>query len=117
MIARTFCGAGDGTEAEASSIAAVRAVQPRVRGRVGRDWNGDTLPTINQLVRKGRKRILVKGKSPALRGNPRSASQLRLPSAKSPPGSAKWRVRLTNGIEVTAHIPVKDNNPRNTRSC
>jgi small subunit ribosomal protein S12 len=82
------------------------------------------LPTINQLVRKGRVKKLQKVKSPAMRRNWNSLRQKQEPIPGAPqkrgvclqvrtmtpkkPNSALRkiaRVRLTNGIEVTAYIP------------
>ena len=68
------------------------------------------LPTINQLVRKGRKQITKKTKSPALQANPqrRGVCVRVYTSTPKKPNSALRkvaRVRLTNGIEVTAYIP------------
>jgi small subunit ribosomal protein S12 len=83
------------------------------------------LPTINQLVRKGRKPITKKEKAPALRftynalsgkttrqakGNPQKrgvCTQVRTMTPKKPNSALRKiaRVRLTSGIEVTAYIP------------
>jgi small subunit ribosomal protein S12 len=68
------------------------------------------MPTISQLVRKGRARITKKSKSPALRGNPQKRGVCLVVKTVSPkkPNSALRkiaRVRLTNGMEVTAYIP------------
>jgi len=68
------------------------------------------LPTINQLVRKGRKKQKSKSKSPALNRNPLMRGVCLLVKVQTPkkPNSALRkvaRVRLTNGIEVTAYIP------------
>ncbi|MGB8646456.1 MAG: 30S ribosomal protein S12 [Anaerolineae bacterium] len=82
------------------------------------------MPTINQLVRKGRKRQLKKTKAPALRytlnllknkretgaGSPFKrgvCTQVRTMTPKKPNSALRKiaRVRLTNGIEVTAYIP------------
>jgi len=68
------------------------------------------MPTINQLVRKGRKRAVKKSAAPALRGNPfrRGVCLIVRTVAPKKPNSALRkiaRVRLTNGIEVTAYIP------------
>lgn len=82
------------------------------------------MPTINQLVRKGRKQMLKKSKSPALRylynflklrtipreGAPQKRGVCTVVKTVTPkkPNSALRkvaRVRLTNGIEVTAYIP------------
>jgi small subunit ribosomal protein S12 len=68
------------------------------------------MPTINQLVRKGRKRVIKKTKAPALRGNPQRRGVclvVRTVSPKKPNSALRKiaRVRLTNKIEVTAYIP------------
>jgi small subunit ribosomal protein S12 len=63
------------------------------------------VPTINQMVRKGRKNKRVKSKAPALQYTLNSNKQRRV---RQEPNSALRkiaRVRLTNGIEVTAYIP------------
>ena len=68
------------------------------------------MPTFNQLVRKGRKRIKVKTKSPALQGNPQKRGvcvRVYTQTPKKPNSALRKvaRVRLTNGIEVTTYIP------------
>jgi small subunit ribosomal protein S12 len=68
------------------------------------------MPTISQLVRKGRKRVIKKSKSPAMKGNPQKRGVCVIVKTMTPkkPNSALRkvaRVRLTNGIEVTAYIP------------
>jgi small subunit ribosomal protein S12 len=82
------------------------------------------LPTINQLVRKGRKKVTRKTKAPALRfvynalrntvsrgeGAPQKRGvcvQVRTVTPKKPNSALRKvaRVRLTNGMEVTAYIP------------
>jgi small subunit ribosomal protein S12 len=68
------------------------------------------MPTVNQLVRKGRNIPKVKSKSPALKGNPFRRGVCTIVRTQTPkkPNSALRkvaRVRLTNGIEVTAYIP------------
>src|SRR3990170_3522502 len=82
------------------------------------------MPTINQLVRNGRKRVVKKTKAPALRftynslkgrvtrgtGSPQKrgvCTQVRTMTPKKPNSALRKiaRVRLTNGIEVTAYIP------------
>ena len=73
------------------------------------------MPTINQLVRKGRSQIKVKGKSPALRGNPQKrgvCTRVYTSTPKKPNSALRKvaRVRLTNGIEVTAYIPGEGHN-------
>ena len=68
------------------------------------------MPTISQLVRRGRKRILTKSKSPALQESPQKRGVCVRVFTQTPkkPNSALRkvaRVRLTNGIEVTSYIP------------
>ncbi len=68
------------------------------------------MPTFNQLVRKGRKRIGVKTKSPALQGCPQKRGvcvRVYTQTPKKPNSALRKvaRVRLTNGIEVTTYIP------------
>lgn len=68
------------------------------------------MPTINQLVRKGRKQITKKSTAPALEGSPQKRGVCTRVSTLTPkkPNSALRkiaRVRLTNGTEVTAYIP------------
>jgi small subunit ribosomal protein S12 len=82
------------------------------------------LPTISQLVRKGRVKVTKKTKAPALRftynaltnrtrrgdGSPQKrgvCTQVRTVTPKKPNSALRKvaRVRLTNGIEVTAYIP------------
>ena len=68
------------------------------------------MPTLNQLVRKGRKKQTRKSNAPALDGSPQKRGVCTRVSTTTPkkPNSALRkiaRVRLTNGIEVTAYIP------------
>ncbi|OYT69770.1 MAG: 30S ribosomal protein S12 [Armatimonadetes bacterium JP3_11] len=68
------------------------------------------MPTINQLVRKGRKPKIRKTKSPALQGCPQRrgvCTVVRTMTPKKPNSALRKvaRVRLTNGIEITAYIP------------
>jgi len=73
------------------------------------------LPTISQLVRKGRKKVTKKSGSPALQRNPQRRGvclQVRTTTPKKPNSALRKiaRVRLTNGIEVTAYIPGEGHN-------
>ncbi len=68
------------------------------------------MPTINQLVRKGRKKMVKKSSAPALDRSPQKRGVCTRVSTTTPkkPNSALRkiaRVRLTNGFEVTAYIP------------
>ena len=73
------------------------------------------MPTVNQLVRKGRSTPKAKTKTPALRGAPQRRGVCTRVATITPrkPNSALRkvaRVRLTNGIEVTAYIPGEGHN-------
>ena len=82
------------------------------------------MPTVNQLVRKGRKKVTKKSKTPALqltynalknktmlgKGSPQKRGvciQVKTTTPKKPNSALRKiaRVRLTNGMEVTAYIP------------
>ena len=73
------------------------------------------MPTINQLVRKSRKRAEVKSKTPALKGNPQKrgvCTRVYTTTPKKPNSALRKvaRVRLVNGMEVTAYIPGEGHN-------
>jgi small subunit ribosomal protein S12 len=73
------------------------------------------MPTINQLIRKGRKVIKEKKKAPALQGCPQRRGvclQVKTRTPKKPNSALRkvTRVRLTNGIEVTSYIPGEGHN-------
>lgn len=68
------------------------------------------MPTISQLIRKGREKVTRKTKSPALRGCPQKRGvclQVKTQTPKKPNSALRKvaRVRLTNRMEVTAYIP------------
>ena len=68
------------------------------------------MPTINQLVRKGRHKVEEKSKTPALKGNPQRrgvCTRVYTTTPKKPNSALRkvCRVRLTNQMEVTAYIP------------
>jgi len=68
------------------------------------------MPTINQLVRKGRKRIKQKTNTPALKSAPQKrgvCTRVYTSTPKKPNSALRKvaRVRLTTGMEVTAYIP------------
>ncbi|NLU36176.1 MAG: 30S ribosomal protein S12 [Clostridiales bacterium] len=68
------------------------------------------MPTINQLVRKGRKKVEYKSDSPALNQSPQKrgvCTAVRTTTPKKPNSALRKiaRVRLVNGMEVTAYIP------------
>ena len=73
------------------------------------------MPTISQLVRKGREKLVVKGKSPALKESPQKRGvclQVKTMTPKKPNSALRKvaRVRLTNGQEVTSYIPGEGHN-------
>jgi len=73
------------------------------------------MPTFNQLVRFGREVVKEKSKSPALQGNPQKRGVcvvVRTMTPKKPNSALRKvaRVRLSNGIEVTAYIPGEGHN-------
>jgi small subunit ribosomal protein S12 len=73
------------------------------------------LPTINQLVRYGRKQVEKKNKAPALGKSPQKrgvCTRVYTTTPKKPNSALRKvaRVRLTNGIEVTAYIPGEGHN-------
>lgn len=68
------------------------------------------MPTINQLIKKGRHKVGKKIKTPALRGCPQKRGvciRVYTSTPKKPNSALRKvaRVRLTNGIEVTSYIP------------
>ncbi len=68
------------------------------------------MPTINQLVRKGRRQVKKKEKTPALKGAPQKrgvCTRVYTSTPKKPNSALRKvaRVRLTSGVEVTAYIP------------
>ena len=73
------------------------------------------MPTINQLIRKGRKKILEKTKTPALKSSPQKrgvCTRVYTSTPKKPNSALRKvaRVRLTNQMEVTAYIPGEGHN-------
>ncbi len=73
------------------------------------------MPTINQLVRKGRVKIIAKKKAPALDSSPQKrgvCTRVYTTTPKKPNSALRKvaRVRLTNNIEVTAYIPGEGHN-------
>ena len=73
------------------------------------------MPTINQLLRKGRRKIETKSKVPALGGSPQKrgvCTRVYTTTPKKPNSALRKvaRVRLTNGMEVGAYIPGEGHN-------
>ena len=68
------------------------------------------MPTITQLVKQGRKSAAIKTKTPALKANPQKrgvCTAVRTSTPKKPNSALRKiaRVKLVNGMEVTAYIP------------
>ena len=73
------------------------------------------MPTISQLIRKGRKSLVEKTKTPALNSSPQKrgvCTRVYTTTPKKPNSALRKvaRVRLTNQIEVTAYIPGEGHN-------
>lgn len=73
------------------------------------------MPTINQLVRQGRKAVENRTTAPALQSNPQKRGvcvRVYTTTPKKPNSALRKvaRVKLTNGIEVTAYIPGEGHN-------
>ena len=73
------------------------------------------MPTINQLIRKGRQVVTQKSTAPALKNSPQKrgvCTRVYTTTPKKPNSALRKvaRVRLVNGIEVTAYIPGEGHN-------
>lgn len=73
------------------------------------------MPTIHQLIRKGRKKVQKKTSAPALEGSPQKrgvCTRVYTHTPKKPNSALRKvaRVRLTNGKEVTCYIPGEGHN-------
>jgi len=73
------------------------------------------MPTINQLIKRGRAKQSAKGKAPALQRSPQKrgvCTRVYTTTPKKPNSALRKvaRVRLTNGIEVTSYIPGEGHN-------
>ena len=73
------------------------------------------MPTVNQLVRKGRKTPKAKTKTPALAGSPQKrgvCTRVYTTTPKKPNSALRKvaRVRLTNAMEIGAYIPGEGHN-------
>src|SRR5690606_26701009 len=100
-------GSGETTNLQVTTPAAPAKAQERTTGEC---TNGDAVPTIQQLVRKGRQAKVSKTKTPALKGSPQRrgvCTRVYTTTPKKPNSALRKvaRVRLSNGIEVTAYIP------------
>jgi small subunit ribosomal protein S12 len=102
-IAALLAGAPDSNAEQLS-----RATPERQRNDGTED--GDAVPTIQQLVRKGRQDKVAKNKTPALKGSPQRrgvCTRVYTTTPKKPNSALRKvaRVRLTSHVEVTAYIP------------
>ena len=73
------------------------------------------MPTINQLVRKGRQKVEKINKAPALQGNPQKrgvCTRVYTTTPKKPNSALRKvaKIRLTNGFEVIGYIPGEGHN-------
>ena len=73
------------------------------------------MPTINQLIRQGRKDVVAKDKAPALKSNPQKrgvCTRVYTTTPKKPNSALRKvaRVKLTSQVEVTAYIPGEGHN-------
>ena len=73
------------------------------------------MPTMNQLVRKGREKVVWKGTAPALKNCPQKrgvCTRVYTTTPKKPNSALRKvaRVKLSNGTEVTAYIPGEGHN-------
>ena len=73
------------------------------------------MPTISQLVRKGRKKTISRNKVPALKGSPQKkgiCTRVYTTTPKKPNSALRKvaRIKLTNGFEVTSYIPGEGHN-------
>jgi len=78
------------------------------------------MPTIQQLVRKGRRDKVAKVKTAALKGSPQRrgvCTRVYTTTPKKPNSALRKvaRVKLTSAVEVTAYIPVRATTSRSTR--
>lgn len=87
----------------------------RLPSRVSNRKGNHQVPTINQLVRKGRQDKVSKSKTPALKGSPQRrgvCTRVYTTTPKKPNSALRKvaRVRLSSGVEVTAYIPGEGHN-------
>jgi small subunit ribosomal protein S12 len=122
VVTATHPTSGVGGTGKTSSSGAVKAPGITLRpGRGGtaredvapagaKNEDGDAVPTIQQLVRKGRQDKVAKTTTPALKGSPQRrgvCTRVYTTTPKKPNSALRKvaRVRLTSQIEVTAYIP------------
>jgi small subunit ribosomal protein S12 len=93
-----------------SGSAALRHLPARVFERIFILKELLFMPTINQLIRHGRKKVVSRSNTPALKGSPQKRGvcvRVYTTTPKKPNSALRKvaRVRLTNGMEVTSYIP------------
>jgi small subunit ribosomal protein S12 len=96
----------------ASVVRAARLLGAEIRTECG---GRSKMPTINQLIRKPRKRPVSHNKVPAMEGCPQKrgvCTRVYTTTPKKPNSALRKvaRVRLTNGFEVTSYIPGEGHN-------
>src|SRR5216684_2924371 len=101
-------GGGGGASRSSASVPRSTALEPS--SAVNTRHQENRLPTIQQLVRFGRRAARPKSKAPALKGSPQRRGvcvRVYTQTPKKPNSALRKvaRVRLTTGIEVTAYIP------------
>jgi small subunit ribosomal protein S12 len=101
---------GGGTKGRNRTIRTIRTIRTNQRHPTTYDQEAAAVPTIQQLVRKGREDKVDKTKTPALKGSPQRrgvCTRVYTTTPKKPNSALRKvaRVRLTSGIEVTAYIP------------
>jgi small subunit ribosomal protein S12 len=84
-------------------------------GTFTHSYGGKQMPTINQLIRVARKKVVKHKKTPALQACPQRrgvCTRVYTTTPKKPNSALRKvaRVRLTNGLEVTAYIPGEGHN-------
>ena len=93
-----------------ASTGSQQTIDRQALRREAAEEDGDALPTIQQLVRKGRQDKVAKNTTPALQGSPQRrgvCTRVYTTTPKKPNSALRKvaRVRLTSKIEVTAYIP------------
>ena len=100
-----------GPKVSTPECAVLRGLMPRAV----RNYHRSFVPTIQQLVRKGRQSKTTKTKTPALKGAPQRrgvCTRVYTNTPKKPNSALRKvaRVRLTSGMEITAYIPGEGHN-------
>ncbi len=115
---RNFSGVGTcdtpGRGVRASGVTAVQRLEEQ-QSSTKQHTESRYMPTINQLVRKGRRDKVAKVKTAALKGSPQRrgvCTRVYTTTPKKPNSALRKvaRVKLTSGVEVTAYIPGEGHN-------